>query len=302
MKRIALLLALATTLNYASAQTTAKPATAKPATAKPATAATAAKKPAVAASGVKLPPGVLPVKGILKTAFALKYQDVKIGTGKDAEPGKLYKVHYTGWLAADGKKFDSSFDHRKPVLDKDGKPENDADGKPKLGDAEPIQFPQGRRGVIPGWDQGFEGMKVGGKRRLFIPYQLAYGELGRPPVIPAKADLIFDIELVDVTDMPAQRMPGMPGGPGARPMPPHPGAAPNAAPSGPGATPAPPTGANPSSPAAPAAKPTDPTAPTVAPNSATPSPASPAPTAPAPAAPTAPTDKPANPAQPNPTK
>ena len=294
MKRLALLLALATTLNYASAQTTAKPATAKPATAKSATTATAAKKPAVtAASGIKLPPGVLPVKGILKTAFALKYQDVKIGTGKDAEPGKLYKVHYTGWLAADGKKFDSSFDHRRPVLDKDGKPENDADGKPKLGEAEPIQFPQGRRGVIPGWDQGFEGMKVGGKRRLFIPYQLAYGELGRPPVIPPKADLIFDIELVDVSDLPGQRGPGAPGAPG-RPMPPRP-----AAPSGPGATPAPPTGANPSSPAAPApaTKPADPTAPTVAPNSAAPS-SSPAPTEPKPAAPTAPPDKPANPAQP----
>jgi peptidylprolyl isomerase len=291
MKRIALLLALATTLNYASAQTTAKPATAtaKPATAKPATAATAAKKPAVAtASGIKLPPGVAPVRGILKTAFALKYQDVKIGTGAPAEPGKLYKVHYTGWLAADGKKFDSSYDHRRPVLDKDGKPENDADGKPMLGEAEPIQFPQGRRGVIPGWDQGFEGMKVGGKRRLFIPYQLAYGELGRAPVIPPKSDLIFDIELVDVTDAPAQRMPGAPGGPGARPMPPHPSAAP---------TPAPPTGTNPSTPAAPAAKPADPTAPTVAPNSAPP-PSTPAPTTPPPASPTAPPDKPANPAQP----
>jgi len=290
MKRIALLLALATTLNHLSAQTPAKPATA---TAKSATAPTAAKKPGVAVSpGIKLPPGVLPVKGILKTAFALKYQDVKIGTGAPAEPGKLYKVHYTGWLAADGKKFDSSFDHRRPVLDKDGKPENDADGKPKLGEPEPIQFPQGRRGVIPGWDQGFDGMKVGGKRRLFIPYQLAYGELGRPPVIPAKADLIFDIELVDVTDAPQQRMPGAPGG---RPMPPPRPAAPPA----PGATPAPPTGTNPSAPAAPApgTKPTDPTAPTVAPNPA-PAPATPTPTTPPPTSPTAAPDKPANPAQP----
>jgi peptidylprolyl isomerase len=292
MKRIALLLALATTLHYASAQTPAKPATTA---AKPATAATAAKKPGTTtASGIKLPPGVTPVRGILKTAFALKYQEVKIGTGAPAEAGKLYKVHYTGWLASDGKKFDSSFDHRRPVLDKDGKPENDADGKPKLGDPEPIQFPQGRRGVIPGWDQGFEGMKVGGKRRLFIPYQLAYGELGRPPVIPPKADLIFDIELVDVTDMPAQRGPGGPGAPGARPMPLRPGAAP-----APG-TPVPPTGANPSAPTAPpapAAKPADPTAPTVAPNSAPPA-SAPAPTTPPPTSPTAPPAKPANPAQP----
>jgi len=289
MKRIALLLALATpvSIGVAHAQTPAAP---KPATAKPGT--TTAKKPAAAApSGVKLPPGVLPVKGILRTAFALRYQDFKVGTGALAEPGKVYKVHYTGWLAADGKKFDSSFDHRRPVLDKDGKPENDADGKPKLGEPEPIQFPQGRRGVIPGWDQGFEGMKVGGKRRLFIPYQLAYGELGRPPVIPPKADLIFDIELVDITDAPPQRMPGAPGG---RPMPPRP-----AAPAAPGATPAPPTGTNPSAPAAPApgAKPTDPTAPTVAPNSA-PAPATPTPTTPPPTSPTATPDKPANPAQP----
>jgi peptidylprolyl isomerase len=291
MKRIALLLALATpvSIGVAHAQTPAAP---KPATAAAKPGTTAAKKPAAAApSGVKLPPGVLPVKGILRTAFALRYQDFKVGTGASAEPGKLYKVHYTGWLAADGKKFDSSFDHRRPVLDKDGKPENDADGKPKLGEPEPIQFPQGRRGVIPGWDQGFEGMKVGGKRRLFIPYQLAYGELGRPPVIPPKADLIFDIELVDVTDAPAQRMPG---GPGGRPMPPRP-----AAPASPGATPAPPTGTNPSAPATPApgAKPTDPTAPTVAPNLA-PAPATPTPTTPPPTSPTAAPDKPANPAQP----
>jgi peptidylprolyl isomerase len=290
MKRIALLLALATpvSIGVAHAQTPAAP---KPATAAAKPGTTAAKKPAAAApSGVKLPPGVLPVKGILRTAFALRYQDFKVGTGAPAEPGKLYKVHYTGWLAADGKKFDSSFDHRRPVLDKDGKPENDADGKPKLGEPEPIQFPQGRRGVIPGWDQGFEGMKVGGKRRLFIPYQLAYGELGRPPVIPPKADLIFDIELVDVTDAPAQRMPG---GPGGRPMPPRP-----AAPASPGATPAPPTGTNPSAPATPApgAKPTDPTAPTVAPNPA-PAPATPTPTTPPPTSPTAEPDKPANPAQ-----
>jgi peptidylprolyl isomerase len=298
MKRIALLFALAATFVPAIAQTPATPAP-KPATtaAKPAVGTTTARKPGGAsASAIKLPPGVLPVRGVLKTAFALRYQDVKIGTGALAEPGKLYKVHYSGYLASDGTKFDSSYERRMPERDKDGKLVMGPDGKPKMGEPhpEPIQFPQGRRGVIPGWDQGFGGMKVGGKRRLFIPYQLAYGDMGRPPVIPPKSDLIFDIELLDVTDTP-QGMPGMQGG---RPMPPRPGA--------PGA-PRPGTGlgtgagTNPSTaPTAPAsgAKPTDPTAPTVSPNSDKPT-GAPAPPPPSATPPTAPPDKPANPAQPH---
>ena len=260
---------------------------------KPATPAAKRSATSTATAGPKLPPGVPVVHGIVKTAFALRYEDVKIGTGKPAAPGQLYKVHYTGWLASDGKKFDSSFDHRRPVLDKDGKPENDADGKPKLGEPEPIQFPQGRRGVIPGWDQGFSGMKVGGKRRLFIPYQLAYGELGRPPVIPPKSDLIFDIELVDVTELPAAPMrPNLPVHP-ATPV--APGAAPNNAPG----TPAPPAGQPATQPTTPPpatpTKPTDPTQPTTAPNSA-PTPKTPPP--PPATQPTAPPDKPANPEQP----
>lgn len=237
------------------------------------------------------------VHGVLRTAFSLRYEDFKIGTGKLAEPGKIYKVHYTGWLASDGKKFDSSYDHRRPVMGKDGKPENDADGKPKLGEPEPIQFQQGGRRLIPGWDEGFAGMKVGGKRRLFIPYQLAYGEMGRPPVIPPKSNLIFDIELLDVEDMPV--MPGGPRPPGmGRQMPQRPGAAPNNAPR----TPAPPTGAPATQPTTPPpanapVKPVDPTAPTTAPNSA-PAPPTPKPTQPQPTNPTAPPDKPANPEQP----
>jgi peptidylprolyl isomerase len=204
----------------AVAQTTPKPAT----TAKTAAASTV---------GVKLPPGVPPARGVVKTAFSLRYEDIKIGTGADAEPNKMYKVLYTGWLAADGHKFDSSEDHRFPVLDKNGKPVLGEDGKPKLGDPQPMQFPQGFGRLIPGFDQGFTGMKVGGKRRLFIPWQLAYGARGRPgpdpahPGIPPKADLIFDVELVDVTDMPtppARPMPGMP--PGHAPV--NPGAAPGA--------------------------------------------------------------------------
>ena len=203
------------------------------------------------APGMRLPPGVPPVHGIVKTSFSLRYQEIKIGTGVEAEPNMLYKVHYTGWLAADGHKFDSSYDHpRSPVLGKDGKPILGEDGKPVLGNPQPIAFPQGFGRVIPGFDQGFIGMKIGGKRRLFIPWQLAYGAKGRPgpdaahPVIPPKADLIFDVELVEMSDiqMPPNH-PGMGAMPGGRPMAPG------------GAMPAPVTAA----PQAPAAKPATPT-------------------------------------------
>ena len=169
MKQFILSIFAAATALACFAQTPAKP-----------TAPKAAAKPAATAAGVKLPPGVPPARGILKTAFSLRYQDVRIGTGAQAEPNKIYKVNYTGWLAADGHKFDSSYDHKTPVMGKDGKPEIDADGKPKISDGEPISFPQGFGRVIPGFDQGFTGMKIGGKRRLFIPWQLAYGSRGRP--------------------------------------------------------------------------------------------------------------------------
>jgi peptidylprolyl isomerase len=124
-----------------------------------------------------LPPGIPPASGKVESAFALRYIDIKPGDGAEAQPGQFYTVHYTGWLASDGTKFDSSLDR-----------------------SEPITFQQGVRGVIPGWDYGFAGMHVGGKRRLFIPYQLAYGQRGRPPVIPPKSDLIFDIELLGAGD------------------------------------------------------------------------------------------------------
>jgi peptidylprolyl isomerase len=112
----------------------------------------------------------------LKYEFALRYQDITVGTGDLAALGNVYKVHYTGWLE-DGTKFDSSYDR-----------------------GQPIEFMQGAHRVITGWDEGFEGMHVGGKRRLFIPWQLAYGEQGRGQ-IPPKANLIFDIELVDQHDI-----------------------------------------------------------------------------------------------------
>jgi peptidylprolyl isomerase len=301
MKRIALVLALVSAVAGAQDTTTPpKPApkttTAKPAT--PAKSATGTKTAATAksastaksgtaaaahhpaaAAGPHVPANIPQHTGPTKPLFSLLYQDITIGSGPLAEPLKLYKVKYTGWLASDGTKFDSSDDHRQPLNDKDGKPILDADGKQKLGDPQPIMFPQGRGRVIPGWDQGFEGMHVGGKRRLFIPYQLAYGAAGRPPKIPAKSDLIFDVELVDITDMPA---PPMPGGPGGRPMPglpsrptPPPSPGSPAAPATPGSSAAP-SSSSPSSPSAPAT---------------TPAPATAAPTTP-------PVEKPVNPEQP----
>ena len=118
----------------------------------------------------KMPEGVPPVAGKVMEGAALRYIEVQIGDGAPAAAGQQYTVQYTGWLR-DGTKFDSSV------------------GK------EPIQFVQGLRQVISGWEMGFEGMKVGGKRRLFIPYQMAYGEKGRG-AIPPKAELVFDVELL----------------------------------------------------------------------------------------------------------
>jgi peptidylprolyl isomerase len=125
----------------------------------------------------KLAASIPAAPGAIHKQYAMRYIDVAIGTGKPAEAGKMFSVHYTGWLL-DGTKFDSSRDKGKP-----------------------LSFEQGKRKVIPGWDAGFEGMRVGGKRRLFIPYQLAYGEKGRGK-IPPKAELVFDVELMDVTDPP----------------------------------------------------------------------------------------------------
>jgi peptidylprolyl isomerase len=265
------------------AQTQPKPAAPAAAKAKPA--ATAAKPAAAVPATDKLPAGIPPIAGVKKIAFSLRYQDIEIGTGPDAVPLKMYKVNYIGWLGNngrddDGKKFDSSADHPAPVTDKDGKPVMDADGKPKMGPPQPIGFPQGFGRVIPGWDQGFNGMKIGGKRRLFIPWQLAYGAMGRPgpdpahPVIPAKVDLIFDVELVDITDMPMPpNHPGMGGMPGARPG--GPGGAPNGASGQPGAHvsghPTTPDASAPSAPATPPA-PANPPAPAAPPSPAQPQP------------------------------
>ncbi len=107
------------------------------------------------------------------TDSGLLYVVLKTGTGEQVKPGALVKVHYTGFLE-DGKKFDSSLDR-----------------------GTPFQFKVGKKEVIKGWDVGITGMKKSEKRRLIIPYPMAYGESGYPGVIPPKATLIFDVELVD---------------------------------------------------------------------------------------------------------
>jgi len=185
---------------------------------------------AAVAAYIKAPTTIPQYKGLQRPVFtvALRYQEIKVGTGAVAEPGKLLKVHYTGYRAADGVKFDSSYDHPgQPERDKDGKPVLGPDGKPKVGEPQPFPFHQGVGGTIPGFDQGFAGMKVGGKRRIFIPWELAYGTRSIPdhgpehPGIPAKSDLIFDVELIDVADAPPMPMrPPMGMTPGGHPMPP----------------------------------------------------------------------------------
>jgi peptidylprolyl isomerase len=134
----------------------------------------------------KLPASIPAVVGKQRDVFALKYIDIAVGTGAPVEARKCLYVHYTGWLT-NGTKFDSSVGFL-------------SDGSPKS----PIAFPQGVRRVIQGWDLGFQGMRVGGRRRLFIPYQLGYGEAGSPPEIPPKSELIFDVELMAVGEQAPQ--------------------------------------------------------------------------------------------------
>lgn len=108
------------------------------------------------------------------TPSGLKYVDQTVGTGDVAVAGKNVSVHYTGWLE-NGKKFDSSVDR-----------------------GQPFSFPLGAGRVIKGWDEGVQGMKVGGKRKLTIPSDLGYGSRGAGGVIPPNATLIFDVELLGV--------------------------------------------------------------------------------------------------------
>ena len=115
---------------------------------------------------------------MITTPSGLQYEDELLGQGPEAKAGQDVRVHYTGWLynnGVQGAKFDSSRDRN-----------------------DPFAFSLGAGMVIRGWDEGVAGMKVGGKRTLIIPSALAYGKRGAGGVIPPDADLIFDVELMDV--------------------------------------------------------------------------------------------------------
>jgi FKBP-type peptidyl-prolyl cis-trans isomerase len=104
----------------------------------------------------------------------MNIEDLVVGSGAEAKAGQTVSVHYVGTLL-DGRKFDSSRDR-----------------------GTPFKFPLGAGRVIQGWDRGVAGMKIGGKRKLTIPPELAYGARGFPPVIPANATPVFEIELLDL--------------------------------------------------------------------------------------------------------
>ncbi len=108
------------------------------------------------------------------TDSGLKYEDTIVGNGDTAAAGQSVSVHYTGWLT-DGKKFDSSKDRN-----------------------DPFEFKLGAGQVIRGWDEGVQGMKIGGTRKLTIPPQLGYGARGASGVIPPNATLVFEVELLAI--------------------------------------------------------------------------------------------------------
>lgn len=110
----------------------------------------------------------------ITTASGLKYQDLKVGDGPSPTMGQTVTVHYIGRLE-NGKEFNNSH---------------------TMGTGKPVEFKLGK--VIPGWNEGLQTMKVGGKRRLWIPSKLAYGPAGNPPNIPPNANLDFEIELLGI--------------------------------------------------------------------------------------------------------
>jgi FKBP-type peptidyl-prolyl cis-trans isomerase FkpA len=110
----------------------------------------------------------------LTTPSGLVIEDLSVGDGDEAVAGRYVTVHYTGWLV-DGSKFDSSKDRD-----------------------DPFEFPLGGRHVIAGWDEGVQGMKIGGVRKLTIPPELGYGKRGAGGVIPPDATLVFEVELLAI--------------------------------------------------------------------------------------------------------
>lgn len=110
----------------------------------------------------------------VSTASGLKIRDIECGEGEEAVPGATVSVHYVGTLDS-GEQFDSSRERNQP-----------------------FQFALGSGQVIPGWDEGIQGMKVGGVRELTIPPDLGYGAAGSPPVIPPNATLHFEVELLEI--------------------------------------------------------------------------------------------------------
>lgn len=116
---------------------------------------------------------------MIMTASGLQYEDLSVGDGEEAKAGDYVSVHYTGWIqnpdGTPGEQFDSSHDRNQP-----------------------FEFDLGEGQVIQGWDQGVQGMKIGGKRKLIIPSDLGYGAYGAGGVIPPHATLIFDVELLGV--------------------------------------------------------------------------------------------------------
>lgn len=168
--------------NKSTAKTPAAAATVASGGVKPAQSTTAAAKPtpggaqpttAAAQQSDGNAPGIPELKGdIVSTASGLRYIDQKVGDGASPKSTDKVTVHYTGWLT-NGTKFDSSVDR-----------------------GQPLSF--ALQGVIPGWTEGLQTMKVGGKRRLIIPGALGYGAAGSPPKIPANATLIFDVELIKI--------------------------------------------------------------------------------------------------------
>jgi peptidylprolyl isomerase len=135
---------------------------------------TAKKAPSSASKAGASQKAAAPVPETVTTRSGLKYQDLVVGTGPTPKEGDTVIVHYTGWLT-NGKKFDSSVDRNQP-----------------------FSFTLGRGQVIKGWDEGVASMHVGGKRKLIIPPDLAYGSRGYPGAIPPNSTLIFQVQLLKI--------------------------------------------------------------------------------------------------------